>query len=208
MYRLFALAGSIALVSFAASQPPVEVSIEPRYSIPANARLFPQTDPKAALTSAVKAIEAGRYDYLVAHLMDEKFIEGRITERAKLFEPEADRDLRALRDRQRKDLGLDKRLQLPDDPNEFSQSVKAEARLRAFRQVCRDVDDKFNADPTTLKELRRFLREGDVVPDANTARVSIKAVKDRAVFLKRNGDRWFVENRQAEEKPAEKPTEK
>jgi hypothetical protein len=200
MRRLFAFAGLAMIVSFAPAQPPAEIKVEARYGIPGNPRLFPQTDPKTALASAIKAAEAGRFDYLVAHLMDEKFVEGRIDDRAKLIEPAADADLRALRDRQRKDVTLDKRLQLPDDPAEFNEHVKAEAKSRAYKQVLRDVENKLTEDPTSLKELRRFLREGEFVSDGNAARVSLRDVKDRQVFLKKAGERWFIENRQQVEK--------
>jgi hypothetical protein len=197
MRRLFAFAGLVMIVSVAPAQPPAEVKVEARYGIPGNPRLFPQTDAKAVLASAIKAAEAGRYDYLVAHLMDEKFIEGRIDDRAKLIEPSADADLRALRDRQRKDVTLDKRLQLPDDPNLFNEQVKAEARMRAFKQVLRDVEAKLTEDTTSLKELRRFLREGELISaSAEAARITLRDVKDRQVFLKKAGERWFIENRQ------------
>src|SRR5437763_10569014 len=164
MRRLFAFAGLVGLLSAASAQPPAEVKLDPQYGVPGNTRVYPQTDPKTALASAVKAIEAGRYDYLAAHLLDQTFVEGRIDERAKQFEPAAEADLRALRQRQKQDVTLDKRLQLPDDPTAFAERVKQEARARAFRQVVRDVQDKLTEDPAILKELRRFLREGEVVP--------------------------------------------
>lgn len=205
MRRLFAFAGLVGLVSLAAAQPPAEVKVEPRFGVPGNPRVFPQTDPKAALASAIKAVEAGRFDYLVAHLLDEKFVEDRIDDRAKLLAPDAEADLRALRQRQQQDTRLDKREQLPTEPTAFAERVKAEARARAFRQVVRDVRDKMTEDPQLLKELRRFLREGDFAVEGNAARAGLKDVKDRQVFLKKAGDRWFVENRQQPEgKPAEK----
>src|SRR5438874_12766817 len=95
MRRLFAFAGLVGLLSAAPAQPPAEVKLDPQYGVPGNARVYPQTDPKAALASAVKAIEAGRYDYLAAHLPAPTFVEGRIDERAKQIEPAAEADLRA-----------------------------------------------------------------------------------------------------------------
>jgi hypothetical protein len=202
---MFAFAGLAVLVPLAAAQPPAEVKVPTRYGVPGNPRVYPQADPKAALASAVKAAEAGRYEYLVAHLLAETFVEGRIDERARQFEGAADADLRALRQRQQQDPTLDKREQLPVEPAAFAERVRQEARARAFRQVVADVRDKLTEDPTLVTELRRFLREGDVVPEGNAARVVLKDVKDRQVFLTKAGDRWFVENRQ---QPAEKPAEK
>ena len=97
---------------------PDEVTIETRYDIPGNPRLVPQTDAKTALASAIKAIETGRYDYLVAHLMD-RLVEGRIDDRALHIERAVKTDLRALRDRQSKmcvstrNSSVDGRLRLP-----------------------------------------------------------------------------------------------
>lgn len=202
MRRLLAFAGLVLVVSAVPAQPPAEVKIDPRYGIPGNHRLFPQPDPKTALASAVKAAEAGRYDYLVAHLMDEKFIESRIDDRARQAEPAADADLRALRDRQKADPAFDKRLQLPDEPPLFAERVRQEARVRGFRQVVRDVQDKLADDPTLLKDLRQFLREGDFAVSGDTATATVKELKDRQVFFRRYGDRWFIENRQhAEPRP-------
>ena len=62
-------------------------------------------------------------------------------------------------------------------------------------------------DPEGMKDLRRFNRNG-TFPDAGaadtTAKVGLVDVKDRALFLKKIGDRWFVENRQMDE-PASEP---
>jgi hypothetical protein len=51
-----------------------------RYRIPANYDKYPQDKPNAALTSAVKAIELGQIDYLLAHLADPAFVDKRIQE--------------------------------------------------------------------------------------------------------------------------------
>ena len=66
---------------------------------------------------------------------------------------------------------------------------------------------KFADDPESLKDLRRFARGGTfpdpAAPDL-AAKVGLPDLKDRAVFLKKIGDRWFVENKQAEDKIEEK----
>jgi len=206
MRRLILLAGlAVALAPAAQAQPPAVVEVEPRYGIPGNPRLFPQTDPKTTLASAVKAVESGRYDYLVAHLMDEKYVEGRIDDRARLVEPAVDAELRALRDRQKRDTAFDKRLQLPDDPVQFNERVRQEARVRAFRQVVRDAEEKLTDDPTLVKELRRYLREGDFTAGTNAAAAALRDVKDRQVFFKKVGERWFIENRQQPAPEAKPP---
>jgi hypothetical protein len=151
------------------------------------------------LNSAIQAATDGRFDYLVAHLLDPKFVEERITERANLLEAAVDADLRVLRHKQQGDPSIDKREQLPNDPPAFAEAVRQEARQRAFRQVVQDVRDKMSEDQMLLKELRRFLREGDLSAEGTTARFSLKNVPDRQVFLTQVRERWHVENRQREE---------
>jgi hypothetical protein len=191
---LFALA---AVPLFAQDKP---VEIEARFGVPGNARLFPQANPKQAIESAIKAIEANRFDYLVAHILDAKYADGKIAERAKQFEPGAEADLRAKRDAQKQDNTIKKQDQLPDDPTAFAAAVKAEATLRGFRQFARDVQDKLGEDPTLLKDLKRFVREGEVAVDGASGTVALKDVKDRKVYVTQVAPRWFVENRQADEK--------
>ena len=51
-----------------------------RYRIPANYDKYPQDKPNVALASAVKAIELGQIDYLLAHLVDPAFVDKRVEE--------------------------------------------------------------------------------------------------------------------------------
>jgi hypothetical protein len=70
------------------------------------------------------------------------------------------------------------------------------------------VKDKLVDDPEVLKDLRRFYRSG-TFPEAgggNTAKVGLPDVKDRAVFFKKIGDRWYIENRQTDEKAPVPPS--
>jgi hypothetical protein len=49
-----------------------------RYGIPADLRTYPQGTPQEALASALKAADAGRFDYLAAQLADPQFIDERV----------------------------------------------------------------------------------------------------------------------------------
>jgi hypothetical protein len=49
-----------------------------RYLIEVNLEAFPQDHPKTALYSVIKAIEAGKIDYLLAQLADPKFVDLRV----------------------------------------------------------------------------------------------------------------------------------
>jgi hypothetical protein len=182
------------------AQPPSGEEPAPRFGIPALTGLYPQTTPKAALDSAIKAIDKGRFDYLVAHLLDAAFVEGRVAARARDLTAATDADLRAKRDRQRQDpaaVRADEKLSM--EPKAFAAAVEAEARARAFREVFADVRAKTADDPEAVKELKRFARDGTVAEAGDTATITLRDVKDRKVFLKKAADRWFVENKQADE---------
>ena len=49
-----------------------------RHGVPADLRTYPQGTPQEALTSALKAADAGRFDYLAAQLADPRFIDERV----------------------------------------------------------------------------------------------------------------------------------
>lgn len=51
---------------------------EARFGIEADAKAYPQSTPKEALASVLKAAEAKRFDYLAAHLADPAFIDDRV----------------------------------------------------------------------------------------------------------------------------------
>jgi hypothetical protein len=148
------LLGAVLLFApaFAAAQD-VNAKLATRYDLRADTDNYPQATPKAALQSAVKAAEKGRYDYLVAHILDPMFVDDRIA-----------------------------------------------GTKTSFAQLVADVKTKLGEDSEALKELRRFAREGEFKDEEATSSVSLKDVKDRKVFFRKVGDRWFVENRQQDEK--------
>jgi hypothetical protein len=49
-----------------------------RYGIPADLRTYPQGTARETLASALKAADAGRFDYLAAQLADPRFIDDRV----------------------------------------------------------------------------------------------------------------------------------
>src|SRR5262245_46485089 len=76
---------------------------QPKFGSPALTGLYPQSSPKAALESTVKAIERERFDYILAHLLDASFVEARVGKRAVELLPAVEADFRARRERQRAD---------------------------------------------------------------------------------------------------------
>ncbi|MBX9583688.1 MAG: hypothetical protein K2X87_25580 [Gemmataceae bacterium] len=194
--------GSVALAQ-ERPKPPEEVPT--RFGVPYRAKAYPQATPKQALESALAAADKGEHDYLVAHLLDPGFVDGRVGDRAKQFEPAVEADLARKRDAQRRAAGVPAAERLPDEPEKFRAKVADDAKLAAYRQLVRDVREKLADDPEALKDLRRFHRQG-TFPDApgEAVKVGLPDVRDRAVYLKKAGDRWYVENRQTEEKAEKK----
>jgi hypothetical protein len=118
-----------------------------RYGIRPDREAYPQGTPKETLTSVLKTIDAGRLDYLLAHLTDPAWVDDRV---GRLFGGRFDEQL---------------------------------------------ADTRARLDPASVKLLRRFLAEGDWVEDDDHARVRLKDVIDRAVFLVRRSGRWYLQNR-------------
>ena len=87
---------------------------------------------------------------------------------------------------------------------ELLAAVVEKSRERAFKQLIRDVDQKMRDDPQSLKDMKKFLRDGTFTDEGGGVKVVNPTVMDRALFFKKIGDRWFLENRQAEE-PKKEP---
>jgi hypothetical protein len=78
------------------------------------------------------------------------------------------------------------------DPMFIDDRVK---RLYAgnFQEQVEDTATRF--DPSTAKLLGRFLKEGEWMMANETANVRLKDVKDRMVFFRKVGARWYLEHR-------------
>jgi hypothetical protein len=197
-----------ALLAAAQEAPKVLIEIPPRFGQPARLKTYPQGTAKDALRSAIEAAEKSEYTYLLAHLIDPQFVDNRLAERARQLEPAVEVEFAKLREYQKANPDrVARESRVPDDPVAFKEFAAREARTRALRQIVRDTTDKLADDPQSLKDLRRFLREGTFTDVAGGVRVTLSDVKDRSVFLRQIGDRWFVENRQVEEAKKE-PEEK
>jgi len=173
----------------------------PRYGVVAAQEAYPQRTPREALTSAVRAVERGKVDYLVAHLIDPKFVDARVLARARLLEEDVEKEFRARRDAER--ASPPRTGAMPTDEAGFLAAVQREARERAFRQVVRDIRDTLAENPDHMKEFRRFARDGVIVDSGDTSSGTLRDVPDRQVFFRKEGVRWFIEDRQRPE-PAEK----
>jgi hypothetical protein len=190
-----AVALLLGLGALAAAQP--AKGPESRHGVKPRAKQYPQETPRAALRSALLAVEKGDYEYLVAQLLDPKFVDDAVSERAKLFEGGVEIELAKLRDIQRANPDrVTAANRVPFDPKEFRAVAAAKARGLGFRQLTRDVAQKLTEDPQTLKDLGRILRDGSFADGSATH----PDIKHRTLYFRNVGGRWFLENRQAEEK--------
>ena len=90
------------------------------------------------------------------------------------------------------------------DPDFVDERVK-EVYSGNFEELVKETTTKLRDNPTEAKQLERFLKEGDWDAKENTATARLKDVKDRQVFFRKTGPRWFLENRQKPEPAKTEP---
>jgi hypothetical protein len=90
------------------------------------------------------------------------------------------------------------------DPTFVDKRVK-EVYGGDFDELVRETTGKLTDNPAALKELRRFLKEGEWEGGETTASVKLKDVKDRQVFFRKICQRWYLENRQKPEPSKSEP---
>jgi hypothetical protein len=66
----------------------------------------------------------------------------------------------------------------------------------AFDRLQRETEDHFFADPQLLRELRILARDAKWDTTENQATGAAEAIPGHKVYLRRIGERWFLENRQ------------
>jgi hypothetical protein len=64
-----------------------------------------------------------------------------------------------------------------------------------FEVMVQETAKKLDADPESLRELRRILSDGEWQEQGDIASAKVADVRGKMVFLKRIGNRWFLENR-------------
>jgi hypothetical protein len=86
---------------------------------------------------------------------------------------------------------------------EFVDSRVKQVHGGKFVDLVGETRTKLNDNPAVIKELRRFLQDGDWQIADNTASVQLKDLKNRQVHLKKIGERWFFENKQSSKETKE-----
>lgn len=198
MRTAFAILLLLATVSLVSAQPMKDP--EPRYGVQARVKLYPQNTPKAALKTALELIEKGELAYFVGQMLDPKFVDDQVSDRVKAFELVVERELTQLRDFQRANPDkVDPKDRLSQDPKEFQVIVTQKARERAFKFLLKEIEDKLKEDPQAFKDMRKIYLSGTFADGDPTASASHPEVKGRTLYFKKIGDRWFIENKQADE---------
>lgn len=195
MRKVLGVTALVLLTGWAAGQPQ-PAPVEPRYGVAPSTEAYPQTTPQAALTSVLKAVDKNRWEYLTAHLLDPKFVDKRVSERADKLTPEVEQELQA--DREARRAGP-RETRLPEDPTGFAEVVRREATQRAFRQFTQAVRATLAENPDHVKELRRFLLNGAFAAGGDVGQATLPDLKDKAVYFRKVADRWHVEDRQKPE---------
>jgi hypothetical protein len=191
---------SVALMSSIASAQQEDFLPPDRFGIPSNIKLYPQNDPKTTLETFSKLLDAKRYDYLAAHVIDPAIIDARVAARVQVVYDGINKDLQARREFQQRNIDRFERDQLlPVDPEQFRALVQQEAEKAAFKQVVQQIRDTLAEFPENVRMVRKILREGIVDDRGGTALVSPKEGSGVKVYLKRQNRRWFVENRQQDD---------
>lgn len=68
-----------------------------------------------------------------------------------------------------------------------------------FDELVRETKTKLADYPASVKELERFAKEGEWQETKDSAVAKLKDVKERQVYMKKVGNRWYFENKQKAE---------
>lgn len=82
------------------------------------------------------------------------------------------------------------------DPQVIDQRLKDNGGK--FDEIVQEARARLLDDPSAVKLLERFLKEGDWKVEENQAVASLKEGSDRRVFFRKAQGRWYLQNRQRE----------
>jgi hypothetical protein len=160
-----------------------EPDVPPRFDVIYNPDLYPQDTPQAALKSALEAISRDRYDYVLAHLIDPAFVDARLANTQAYFERVAVEQI-----------GSTAAGQVLRDAALQARTRELGTRMN-FRNLADQMRRKIADEPDSLQVLKRMAREGLFQTAGDDTTATLKDVKDRALYFKKIGGRWFLENR-------------
>jgi len=79
---------------------------------------------------------------------------------------------------------------------EFTAGKDEGRRLLAFERLTRETNLYYQNDPLIVKDLRVFAKDAKWTDEGDTAVGAVESIPARKVFMKKIGERWFLENRQ------------
>ena len=79
---------------------------------------------------------------------------------------------------------------------DFTKGKDEGKRLLAFERLVRETSTYFQNDPLIVKDLRIFAKDAKWDEKDDLAVGTVETVPTRKVFLRKFGDRWFLENKQ------------
>jgi hypothetical protein len=177
----------IGVATLTAAQQVRELDL--RYRIEVNTVNYPQKTPQEALKSIVKALDADAYEYMLAQLVDPKFVDMRVAEyKATMFPPEILRQEDEAIARE-VDPKVRRRMEIEKELRERDRIVVAFARL------AKETRKHFGEDPVLLRELRLMARDGKWEADEEKGICSLEKIVRKAFFKAREG-RFFMEEKQ------------
>jgi hypothetical protein len=171
----------------AAAQPD---AVPTRFDVIYNPDVYAQDTPQRTVASALEAIGRDRYDYLVAHLLDPAFVDARLGANQSYFERMAADQLAQT--------GAATTLRAAD----LATRIRTVGLRLNFQDLIAQLRRKLGDEPGNLRDLRRFARDGQFQVAGETATATLSDVKDRALYFKKVGDRWYLENRKEDRPPA------
>lgn len=180
-----ALAG-FACLGLGAQEPD---QVRTRYKIEFNAVAYPQKTPQEALKSIVKAFDGNQYHYLMAHLVDPRFVDVRVAEyKGLMFPPDS---LRKEDEEISREVDAKRRKRL-----ETEKEIREAARFAAaFNRMADEAKKHHDEDPPLRRELRIMARDGEWAVEGDRANVSLPKLTPRKAFFKKLEDRWFMDEK-------------
>lgn len=178
--------GLLCLVLLASAVQAQQPDVPPRFDVLHNAELYKQDTPQNTLNSVLIAISRDRYDYITAHLLDPAFVDARLATNQTYFERVAAEQVSVTA------------------VGQLLKGAELESRVRQVavglnvKSLGTQIREKMTDEPNNLRDLKQFARDGQFEVTGETAKATLRDVKDRALYFKKIGGRWFLENRKEE----------
>lgn len=185
MRTWLAILAALSLSTSVATAQPIR-EIPPQFDLFYNPDLYGQRSPREVLAATIAAIERERFDYIVAHLLDPAVVDRWLANNKEHFDRVAAEQVAGSASGA---LLTGKELQVR------IQDISGRLNVRNLASTMRK---QAMEDPETLALMKRMVRDGMYQEAPDVASATLPDVKDRALYFKKIGDRWFLENRRTE----------